>query len=204
MSVLELVKALGRVDLVLYAVAFGLPIAVLVGGRLWPSLASREGVRKTLSALVALGLLTMLLAVMLFGVLRRRGTDLFADVPFLALLGPFVFGAGTWWAATRVVPFAELRRYPLLRRVWATLLFGAVAFAAVMILERTVVLVVTGLVGALIVGIILWSLLSRLGRRVTAEPPPEGDGELLDEVAGDSKKRLTRIADAWSGRANKP
>jgi hypothetical protein len=117
MSVMDLIHAFSSIDAVLYVVALAVPVSLLLIGRSAPRLSENTSFGHVLSVLVALALVGLVFELLFCIYLVNKGTDLITDVPVMALLAPLVFGFGTLWTATRIIPFSELRRFPLLHRV---------------------------------------------------------------------------------------
>jgi hypothetical protein len=155
-----------------------------------------------LSSLVALGLVAIVFEVLMCIYLSKKGTDLMNEVPYMALLSPLVFGLGTLWTATRIMPFSELKRFPLLRRVWATLSLAAVLLGAFLILKHTYLVVFSGILGFLIVALVGWTLIRKLVARVTESAPPDGDPDLVAEVIADSRAEARRLAEQIAHEEN--
>ena len=200
MSLLELGRALSAGWPVALGVSLGAPLVLWLWGTRQARDRESPAYGHTASLLVALGLVTMVLAVLTLGYLHGQGTDLVADVPVLALFAPFWFGGGNLLAATRRVSFTKLRTYPLLRRVWAVLSLGAVVFAGWMVLRHTYWLVFSGLVGFVVVAIVAYTLFRKLGRRASSPPPEGGDPDLFDDVAAGSRHRVKRFLGAVGRR----
>lgn len=209
MTLMDAIEALGGARGVLYVVAFGVPVLVWGSGALSTGSGAgspgerpgpSRGFGHVASALVALGLLTLVFEVLIAIYVSGQGTDLVAGVPALDLIAPAFFGLGTLFAATRRLPFAELRRYPLLRRVWSLLSAAGLVLIAFMVLKHTYWLVFSGIVGFVIVAIIAWTLLRKLVGRTIEPPPKGGDPDLFDEVADESRQRASRLTDAIGRR----
>ena len=194
MSALDLLRSLRGAQSVLLAVAYALP--VLLG--VWAVALRRAQPGRVFghaaSTTIAVGLLSIVVEGVLLTYLRGKGVDLFEDVSLAVMAAPIWLGLGSIWAASQAMPFAELRRYPLLRRVWSMLLAAALILAAWLVLKHTYWLVFSGIVGFLIVAIIAWTLFQKLVGRVTGKTPDQGDPDLWDEVASDSRRRVGRLA----------
>lgn len=145
------------------------------------------------STLVAAGFVAMPVALGFLIYMGGRGTDL-GEVSLVGILSPFWFGLGNVWAATRAQPFVQLKTYPLLRRVWATLLSALLLMLALFILSRTYMLIFTGIIGFVILAIVIWTLFQKLVGRAVEPAPEGGDGDLLDDVAAESHRRVGRFA----------
>ena len=117
MSVMDLIHAFSSIDVVLYTVACAVPVLLFFVGRSAPKLAENTSFGHVLSVLVALALVGLVFELLFCIYLSNKGTDLITDVPMMALFSPIMFGFGTLWTATRIIPFAKLRRFPLLHRV---------------------------------------------------------------------------------------
>ena len=193
MSLLEFIEAAAVAWPVLLVVAAATPVALWLYGRFARDAVTSRVFGHLASGLVALGLLAMVFASMVFFYLHRRGTDLVAGVPVDVLIAPYWFGIGNLLAATRVVPFANLRTYPLLRRVWTFLSLAALVLAAWMVLKHTYWLVFSGIIGFLVVAIVIYVLARKLWGRATSPPPTGGDADLFDEVAAGSRRRASRL-----------
>ena len=192
---MELIHAFSTIDVVLYTVAIAVPFSLLLIGKSAPRLSNNPSFGHVLSILVALVFVGLVFEVLFCIYLSNKGTDLITDVPIMALLAPFVFGVGTLWTATRIIPFSELRRFPLLRRVWSLLLLAAVMLVAFMVLKHTYWIIFSGIVGFLIVAFVGWILMRKLFNRVTGEAPPDGDPDLISEVISESKAEAARLAE---------
>ena len=208
MSLLELCQQLSAVWPVLLVLSVGSPAFLYIWGRRQHATSGGAGESRAFgqiaSALVALGLVTVVLALLTFAYLHGQGTNLVTEVPVLALLAPFWFGGGNLFAATRHVSFARLRTYPLLRRVWAVLSVGALLFVAWLVLRHTYWLVFSGIIGFAIVAIIAYTLFRKLGRRATSPAPRGGDPDLFDEVVEDSQRRAGRLLSALNRPKRRP
>ena len=122
---MNLVESLGSAQSILTWAAFGVPVLLWIWGWLHRGASESRVFGHLASFAVALGLLTMVVGALVMLYLHRNGTDLMTEVPAASLIAPVFFGLGTLFAATRTVPFSELQRYPLLRRVWALLSVAA-------------------------------------------------------------------------------
>ena len=167
MSLSDLLVSLGTIDVPLYATALAAPPGLWAWGRFAPTAKTSRAFGHVASSAISVGLILVVLEVLVLGYLRGKGVDLFTGVPALAILAPPWLAFGGLFAATRVVPFAELRRYPLLKRVWATLSMAALVFVAWIVLSHTVWLVVSGLLGFAVVAFLGWRLFVKLARKAT-------------------------------------
>ena len=199
---MDLFQLLSNVDVLLYLLAFAVPLMLLFLGKVAPKLSESTAFGQALSVLIALGLVGLVFELLLCIYLTKKGTDLMTDVPLMALFSPLVFGFGTLWTGTRIISFAELRRFPVLRRVWAMLTLSAVVLVAWLVLKQTYWLVFSGIVGFLIVALVGWTLIRKLAARVTDPAPPGGDPNLVDEVISDSKAEAARLAEQIARDSN--
>lgn len=195
MSLWELFQSLAPVAPVFLVLALACPLGLYLWGRFDRTARLRRSFGHVASGMVALGLLVMVLATMILAYLHGKGLSLVSDISVLALVLPYVFGLGNLFAATRIVPFATLKTFPLLRRVWAVLTLAAVIFGAWIVLKHTYWLIFSGIIGFLVVALVVWTLIRKLSRRATRPAPPDGDPDLFDDVAAESKDRVGRLLD---------
>ena len=193
MSLMDLLNSMNGISPVLSGLGILTPLCLY----LWPRL-SEDARHSTFyghvaSGLVALGLIVMFLGLLLSLYLHRTGTNLVTGVRWDLLLVPWWFGFGNLFATTRFLAFSELRKYPLLRRVWALLSAMALIYVAYLVLSHTVWLIFSGVMAFIIIAIVAFTLFQVLVRRGTEPPPEAGDGDLLDDVAERSKQRLARL-----------
>ena len=198
MSVMDLLRALGSGGLVLTVAAFAAPLLVGLWARFVPGASRSRLFGHTASATIALGLVGTVFEVILLVYLSGKGVDLFEDLAATAIFAPPWLAFGGIWAATRAVPLAELRRYPLLRRVWSMLSVAALVFVGYLVLRHTYWLVFSGIIGFVIVAIIAYTLFQKLLKRATDAAPDRGDPDLFDEVADQSRGRVARLMGAMT------
>ncbi len=189
MTLRDLIETLAGGESVLLPIALAVPLAIYIWAKLYAKGPERRLFGHVTSSVIALGLVGMVVDVAACMYLHSTGTNL-VDVPLLSIVAPFWFGFGSLFAATRAIPFDRLSQYPFLRRVWAILSIVGLCMVVWMILKHTFLVVWTSVIGFVILALIVWSLFSMLAKRVTDDAPQDGDPDLMDEVADDSRRRI--------------
>lgn len=146
------------------------PLAIYGWGRFHAGADKSRTFGHVASGAAAVGIAAVVLQALWGALLHSRG-----ETPVgLGALVAVWFAFGSLWAGTRRVPFATLRTYPLLRRVWAILTIAGFAFAIWIAVKYTAKFLISWAVALAFIALVIWLVFKWFGRDSGDPPGPDG------------------------------